>query len=195
MKKKAKKKQFDSFPASSPIFLRRSQFTPFVRVGGGGGGGRWRGVLIIGTVVSTPATLSLNLCHWERSDSVQSRLCWHLQPDFILRQLRDENSVTLILPNLAWLRLYLTHTGDCISTDNQIRTIMWFILLHQKCWHDCCLQFSTWQYLVCFVYCLKNKQKCITQVKQLEAKRRVFKPDDTRLRVFWMAWKIISDIL
>ena len=63
--------------------------------------------------------------------------------------------------DLAWLRLYLTHIGDCISTDNQIRTIMWFILLHQKCWHDCCLQFSTWQYLVCFMYCLKTSRSVL----------------------------------
>ena len=162
MKKKVKKKQFDSFPASSPIFLRRSQFTPFFRVGGGvGGGGEvergaddWNCRLH----PSNPFPKPLSLREiWLGTIQALLTPTSRLHPETIKRwKLGDTD--------LAWLRLYLTHIGDCISTDNQIRTIMWFILLHQKCWHDCCLQFSTWQYLVCFMYCLKNKQKCITQV-------------------------------
>ena len=164
MKKKAKKKQFDSFPASSPIFLRRSQFTPFFRVGGGvGGGGEvergaddWNCRLH----PSNPFPKPLSLREiWLGTIQALLTPTSRLHPETIKRwKLGDTD--------LAWLRLYfiLTHVGDCVSTDNQIRTIMWFILLHQKCWHDCCLQFSTWQYLVCFMYCLKNKQKCITQV-------------------------------
>ena len=55
MKKKAKKKRWESFPAIFEEVTVHSVFRGWV--------GRWKGVLITGTVGSTPATLPPNLCH------------------------------------------------------------------------------------------------------------------------------------